>query len=138
MKVLWVRLPGSARWLATFLLLLAIAGATALRIFPLLEPLVLARPSTCALKLLTGYPCLACRGTRAALALAHGAPGRAFFLNPLATLLIGTTLLAAAWAAVRGEIPTLRPIPRPWAILLWILGALTLLGNWAYVIAAGG
>jgi hypothetical protein len=133
-----VRLPIAVRCGAASLLALAFSGAVLIRLTPVLEPLTLARPSLCAMKLLTGYPCLACRGTRAAFALAQGAPGRALAFNPLATLLIGSLLISATLAVVRGEVPTLRSVSRPWATLLWCLGAAALLGNWAYVIAAGG
>lgn len=138
MKLVWVRLPGSARWLAAALLLLTLAATVLLRRFPVFGSLLLARPSTCTLKVLTGTPCLACRGTRAAFALAQGDPARAFAFNPLATLFITLILTAAALVALRGTLPILQNLPRPWLLLLSTLGALTLLANWAYVIAAGG
>lgn len=138
MNVSWVRLSASARWWAAGVLTAALAGMTAVRWLPLLEIATLGRPPLCTLKLLTGYPCLACRGTRAAFALAHGDLGRALQFNPLATVFLASILLGSTVAAVFGRLPNVSRMPRPWTTLGWCLLAVSLLGNWAYVIAAGG
>ncbi len=138
MNVTWVRLSGSARWLAAYGLAFALAGITLVQLFPLLEAATLSRPSPCALKMLTGYPCLACRGTRAVFALADGDFGQAIRFNPLATLLLASLLVMAAIASAIGRLPTITQMSRPWRSLCWCLLVVALLGNWAYVIAAGG
>jgi len=48
----------------------------------------------CPLHVVTGVPCPACGGTRAAMALFRGAPGEAFALNPLVTVALPIGLIA--------------------------------------------
>ena len=124
---------------------LTAAGATAagllalglIHLLPSLGPFFLGRPSWCSMKIVFGIPCLACRGTRSAFALAHGEVAQAFTLNPLACIAV---LATAGWLAkvtLTGR--TLSPTTaRPWSLLGWLLLGAALLANWAYVIVAGG
>lgn len=104
---------------------------------PLGERLTAGLPD-CVFRALAGLPCLTCGATRAALALAQLDPVAALSLNPLATLgwlvLVGGGWIAGL-AALAG-----RPLSEP-ALRLsaWQrLGVVAvLLGNWAYLIAAG-
>jgi hypothetical protein len=138
MTFAWEPLPRSVRVLAAFMAVTGVAGVAVVRAMPFTQTLVLGLPSFCTLKLLFGIPCLACRGTRAAFALAHGDIGRALFFNPMATLLVIGLLAGSILGAATGKVPFLHGISRPWSLLLWCLLAAALLGNWAYVIRAGG
>jgi hypothetical protein len=138
MTFAWEPLPRSVRVLAAFVAVTGVAGVAVVRTMPITQTLVLGLPSFCTLKLLFGIPCLACRGTRAAFALAHGDIGRAFFFNPMAALLVMGILAVSILGAVSGKLPFVHGISRPWSLLLWCLLGAALLGNWAYVIRTGG
>jgi hypothetical protein len=138
MTLVWLPVSRPGRGLASMITAAAIIGVILARRVPLVEHLILGRPSFCMMKVVFGIPCLACRGTRAVFALAHGDPGRAILFNPLGTLLVSGGLALAVCAAVTGRIPFLRDLPPPWRILLWCLLGVAALGNWAYVIRAGG
>lgn len=138
MNLSWVRISRSTRILAAAVVVAAAAGIAAVHLVPLFKPTVLAPPSFCLMKLVTGYPCLACRGTRATMALANGDILQALRFNPLATLSVTTVLAGALTALLTGRLPIVSSLPRPWITLGWCLLAVALLGNWAYVIAAGG
>ena len=95
----------------------------------------------CVFKAATGVPCVACGGTRAAVALAHGQPLHALGWNPLAAAaLLGLALYVPyAWFVVSGAMRPLRtgwlspPMP-VW--LRWVI-ITALLANWSYLIAVG-
>ncbi len=91
----------------------------------------------CFFRALTGIPCPACGTTRSVRALFSGDLGASLGSNPLASG-IAITLLAGAVAALvclpwadRLRLPRL-PSRRT---LLWI-GAILILANWGYLIAA--
>jgi hypothetical protein len=93
----------------------------------------------CYFKLATGLPCLTCGGTRAAWHLLDLDLAGALAMNPLATIAV---VLIAAWAVAdlvllpRGSALRLRLSPRA-AQAARIGAVLALVGNWAYLIAAG-
>ena len=95
----------------------------------------------CAFKAITGAPCVACGGTRAAVALAHGQPWQALAWNPLAaSALLGLALyLPYAWLVLAGVV---RPIRTGWlsppmpSWLRWAIITL-LLVNWVYLLVVG-
>ena len=138
MNLSWVRISRSTRIFAATLVVAAAGGIAAVHLVPLFKPVVPIPPAFCVMKMLTGYPCLACRGTRATLALADGDILRALRFNPLVTLLVASVIAGALTAVLTGRFPIVSEVPRPWSILGWSLLAVALIGNWAYVIAAGG
>lgn len=95
----------------------------------------------CLFKATTGVPCVACGGTRAAVALAHGRPLQALTWNPLAaSALLGLVLYVPyAWLVLAGMVRPLRtgwlspPMP---AWVRWTLITL-LVANWTYLIVVG-
>lgn len=93
----------------------------------------------CTFKAVTGLPCLTCGGTRATWRLLALDPAGALALNPLATVAV---VGVAAWALAdlvllaRGSALRLRLSERA-ANVARVGGALALLLNWAYLIAAG-
>ena len=95
----------------------------------------------CPFHLLTGFPCLACGGTRAFVALAHFDPATAFAMNPLAAavgvagaayVVHGIGVGLGGWGAWRPRLASvlLRRVLRGAALV-------ALVGNWAYLIAVG-
>ncbi len=90
----------------------------------------------CAFKLLTGYPCPTCGGTRAVDAAVHGHFSQAIYLNPLLCLvLVGL----GAWIGSRlilGRSLSLDMNRRERAAA-WIIAIAALAANWAYVIWCG-
>lgn len=123
-------------WISGILLFSALAAA-ALLLHPAWEFYLQSRPASCLMKLCTGVPCLACRGTRAALALAHGDLGMALCYNPLATAflaVLGSYLILLSVTGKRCDFH----LSRPETVLFWTLLAFALLGNWIYVIREGG
>jgi hypothetical protein len=93
----------------------------------------------CPFHFLTGFPCVGCGGTRAALALARGDLARAFEMNPLAALAgIGFVIyLGIAVVALVRRRPY-RPQPtRRQATLLRVGAVGAIAANWIYLIAVG-
>lgn len=93
----------------------------------------------CYFKLFTGFPCLTCGGTRAAVRLLLLDPAGALAMNPLVTV---AGLLVAAWAAADLVLLTRRRALRvelgPGAVrALKLLVPLAIVANWAYLIAVG-
>ena len=137
MTLSWRKASPSNRRLAAGVLCAILLASAIINLVPAIEEFVLNRPPTCTLKILTNVPCLGCRGTRAGFAFAHGHLGQAIAQNPLATL-FGVTV--AGWSlllTVTGRIPTLK-LGESWQSLAWVIFGFVLLGNWIYVIAAGG
>jgi hypothetical protein len=91
------------------------------------------QPPTCIFRATTGMPCPTCGSTRAVLALAGGRPIEAFMSNPLVlAFLIGFGL----WLGLRlffGRAVVLS-LSRGQAAGVWIVAALALLANWAWVL----
>ena len=110
----------------------ALVAASAVAVAPLLRIVSGVLPA-CPLHALTGLPCPSCGATRAALHLADGHALAALAINPLATLGLATAvlggLLAPAWVAIRGPLPTQPP---QGALRLGIVTALAI--NWAYLV----
>jgi hypothetical protein len=95
--------------------------------------------SVCVFKAVTGWPCLTCGTTRAlALLFARDVPA-AFAMNPLATLLAGALLpwgVADGLLMLRGR--ALGVELAPWVGRVARAAAVPLLlGQWAYLVAAG-
>lgn len=93
----------------------------------------------CYFKLITGFPCLTCGGTRAAVRLLRLDPAGALAMNPLVTV---AGFLLAAWAAADLVLLTRRralrvALPPRAARLLRILVPLAVVANWAYLVAVG-
>ncbi len=119
------------------LLLAVVVGVILLHAFPPARDYLSNRGSVCTMKNVTGIPCLACRGTRAALCLSQGQIGRAFWFNPLLSL-VGLGLLGIMISVVStGWWPELE-CKGPGQKLAIVVFVAVLLGNWIYVIAAGG
>jgi hypothetical protein len=94
---------------------------------------------TCYFKLFTGFPCLTCGGTRAAVRLLRLDPAGALAMNPLVTV---AAFLLAAWAAADVVLMTRRRALRidlsPAAVRgLRVLVPLAIVANWAYLVAVG-
>jgi len=134
----WIRVSTSFRLGAALGLVAAATASAVLRTLPHKETTLATRPSVCLLKLTTGVPCLACRGTRAALALGRGDLPSALRYNPLATLLILVAFAGSTFAATTGRWPAPPRLTSPWPTVAWSALGLALAANWAYVIAAGG
>lgn len=95
--------------------------------------------SVCIFKTLTGWPCLTCGATRALALLCAADLGGALAMNPLATLLAVVLLpwgLCDAFLLRGGRALRLELAPRLGAVAR-TLAAAAILGNWAYLIAAG-
>ena len=114
-------------------------GAVALALLllsPLATPLAALLPP-CFFRRLTGFPCLTCGGTRAALALLQGDVGAALRANPLMTLalalLVGGGLVAFALVLVG------RGVRGPGRVPGWVRAALVavLAANWFWLIVDG-
>jgi hypothetical protein len=90
----------------------------------------------CPFKMLTGLPCAACGGTRAALALARLDVASALRWNPLAALALPLFVLFGLAAGVLRLLGRAIPEPRP-PLVFRVLGLSALAANWAYLIAAG-
>lgn len=97
-------------------------------------------PFHCPFKALTGWPCVTCGGTRAALALLRGAPAEAFHFNPLVTLALVGLGVYAVYAAIVStfRLPRLRltwapALSRPLRAAVW----LTLAANWLFLLTDG-
>ncbi|MEQ8769702.1 MAG: DUF2752 domain-containing protein [Phycisphaerales bacterium] len=90
-------------------------------------------PPLCMLRRTTGVPCPTCGGTRAAFSLFDLRPLDALAHNPLLTLVmvLGVTYLAGRTLAARG-------IHIDWTrrarATAWIITAIALLANWAWVL----
>ena len=95
----------------------------------------------CVFKAITGVPCVACGGTRAAVALAHGQPLHALGWNPLvAAGLLGLVVyLPYAWLVVIGAMRPLRTgwLTPPMPVWLRWTTLTALLANWLYLTVAG-
>lgn len=84
----------------------------------------------CPLKLITGWDCPLCGGTRMGAALMHGDLSAAFHYNPLA--LIGLTGLGLGWLVllarrtgiIKGRLPV---VSKRWRRILGIAGAVVVL-----------
>jgi hypothetical protein len=93
----------------------------------------------CYFKLFTGYPCLTCGGTRAAMRLLVLDPAGALAMNPLVTV---AGLLVAAWGAADLVLLTRRRAlrvelgPRATRVLR-IAVPVAIVANWIYLIAVG-
>ncbi len=92
--------------------------------------------TVCAFKLLTGYPCPTCGGTRAVDAALRGHCLQAISLNPLLCLVM---IGLGAWLGIRlvlGRRVSVEMSPlekaTAWVIAIGALGA-----NWAYVLWRG-
>ena len=121
--------------LGAIFLAIVVAGAAAVAVLHLDRlPIVF-----CVFRAATGIPCMTCGATRAAGLLATGDVAGAFAMNPLATL--------AAFALVPWGLADLALLPRGRALSLelappaaWAVRGLAIaavMGNWAYLIAAG-
>ncbi|HET9316655.1 MAG TPA: DUF2752 domain-containing protein [Vicinamibacteria bacterium] len=93
----------------------------------------------CYFKLFTGYPCLTCGGTRAAMRLLVLDPAGALAMNPLVTV---AGLLVAAWGLADLVLLTRRRALRvelgPRAMrVLQVAVPLAVVANWIYLIAVG-
>lgn len=115
-------------------------GAVALALV-LLSPLggvIAGALPACPLKSLSGWPCLGCGTTRAALALARLDLGAALAVNPLAALawvgLVAGGLVAGALALAGRPLAEPRGALPGWAR---VAAVAALLGNWIYLIAHG-
>lgn len=137
MRISLIRISRWERLLAMAALLGAALVAIVLSLRPGWELFLLARPPSCLLKVFTGVPCLACRGTRAAVALAHGQLVQALLFNPLAVLFLTSVTIWLSWLACTGKHVSIR-LSRPETVLFWLLFSAALLANWAYVIHQGG
>lgn len=93
----------------------------------------------CPFHRLTGLPCVACGGTRAVVAFAHGRVLEALALNPLVTLGLGAFVLYCAYAVVAlSSGLRFRPVlVGARATILRVLVLVVLSLNWAYLIVAG-
>ncbi len=93
--------------------------------------------SLCLFKRLSGWPCLSCGATRCVLAMATGRIATAASYNPLVFALIcggvGWLIVRAIFA--RQVIVELAKSER---IVAWVIGAVVLVANWAYVVAFVG
>jgi hypothetical protein len=95
--------------------------------------------TVCYLKAFTGIPCPTCGSTRAVGCLAHGDLPGAFAMNPLATAAL---LALLPWAMAdlalltRGRALGLSVSPGAGRVLRLVV-VVTILANWAYLIAAG-
>jgi hypothetical protein len=111
----------------------ALLGAAALALLAIEGQ---ARIRLCPLHALTGIPCPACGGTRAALALASGAPAEALALNPLLILALpaaGLMLLARVLCGQRVALDT-TPAERRGLLVILLFAVIA---NEAWLIAAG-
>jgi len=96
----------------------------------------------CPFRTLTGVPCPTCGTTRAVLALSHGHVGEAFLHNPMVTVgLFFTGLAAVLWAVAHAggkSLPkALASLDRHWPWWLRVGVTLALVANWAWVVARG-
>jgi hypothetical protein len=122
---LWAVLSGGA----------AVAGLAAARFCPGVAGVL----PVCPFRALTGLPCPTCGATRALLALAAGEPGRALAQSPLAVAALALALVAGLWGLSRWLAPSLVPAFRlgpEGQTRLARAGAVLLLLNWAYLLAA--
>ncbi len=95
--------------------------------------------TVCYLKAFTGIPCPTCGSTRAVGCLAHGDLAGAFAMNPLATaalLALVPWALADLGLLTRGRALGLSVSPGVGRALR-LAAVVTVLANWAYLIAAG-
>lgn len=137
MRVDFPQIPARSRLVANGVLASGAAFLIAISGHPAWELFLLSRPQVCLLKAFTGMPCLACRGTRAAFALAHGQLDMALRYNPLAVVFLTAVAGYVACLGLFGRHIAIRL--RRWeAALFWTLLGVALLGNWAYVIWRGG
>jgi hypothetical protein len=93
----------------------------------------------CPFRMLTGWQCPLCGGTRLGGALLHGDVAAAFGYNPVVLVaLVAVTLLGVLWTVELLGGPAVRPPPRVRAVLcrfglnLWL--ALALLTGAVYVV----
>jgi phosphatidylserine synthase len=90
----------------------------------------------CPLKRFTGVPCPTCGSTRAVFRALHGDFSGAWAMQPLVMTLIcvAGSLALAAWLSPRVK----RLLAAAWRNpLTWVLAALAVASNWAYVIIHG-
>lgn len=136
-QVQW-QVPSPAVRIAAWVVLsLGVLGILLVNLVPSIERWALDRPATCSLKLLTNFPCLACRGTRSAFAFANGNLLQSFLFNPAAALLAAATLIWSGIVVFRRRSPSLN-WPKPFHQLGGILIVAGLVGNWIYIVAVGG
>jgi len=93
-------------------------------------------PPPCLFKSLTGLPCAACGGTRAALALARLDVASALRWNPLAAVALPAFVVLGLGAGLLWLLGREVPDPRP-PLPLRVLGLAALAANWVYLLAAG-
>jgi hypothetical protein len=96
---------------------------------------VLAFPSECTFRALTGLPCASCGMTHAFVALAHGDAGGAWAASPLGALVAGGAWLYALLdlARVAAGIPWPRLSQGAWrAMAVGVVGAAAV--NWAWML----
>ena len=123
----WRALRLSLVWLALFLVLVAASNLAA--------HLTGMRFTTCPFKLITGFPCATCGGTRMAFALVTGHLAEAWRLNPL---LASAVPVAVLWLAPRATGRRIAiELSRPARYLAWGLVAVVVAANWAYLITMG-
>lgn len=127
--------PAPDRLLFVVYVGLGLAALAAARFFPfhLLPPV-------CALKRLTGQPCLGCGMTRSWVHMAHGRLLEAWLQNPLGSGLFVALVVALTYVILRvaGRIPALRvefSSGETWT--LRGLAVAVLAGNWAYLLLTG-
>lgn len=95
--------------------------------------------AVCTFKVVTGWPCLTCGGTRAVGRLASGDLAGAMAMNPLAAL---GALAVLPWGIAdlallaRGRALAIELAPAAWRALRVAIPA-ALLANWAWLLAAG-
>lgn len=105
-------------------------------------PLVAHFLPPCPFRTLTGVPCPTCGTTRAVLALSRGHVGEAFLHNPMVTVGLFFTGLAAflwAFAQVSGKSQpkALASLERHWPWWLRVSVTVALVANWVWVVARG-
>ncbi len=137
MILTWRKASRATRRTSGGILCLIILAIALIQTVPAIERIAVQGRPTCTLKIFTGIPCLGCRGTRAGFAFGKGQIGRAIAYNPLATLL---GIVVTGWSvmvATAGRLPSFH-LTKPGQNLAWVLFVFALIGNWIYVIAAGG
>ena len=87
----------------------------------------------CLFKRITGLPCLTCGFTRGALCLLRGRPDQTWLYNPLLFSVLALLIAATGIRILFGR--SLRILlTRIERIVAWLLAAVLLAANWAYVI----
>jgi hypothetical protein len=135
MRITWEK-PRRAETLVAFGVvgLLALVLAACLPVDRMLE----AAGHRCPMKYLTGYPCASCGSTRAFVAAGRLELGRAFRLNPLATVMFLFLGVASPWAllaaAFRLPVPRLRGWSTAARLTAAALIVAAILANWTFLL----